>query len=203
VKSGGTLKLSQLTTINYSENFDVYGTIETSSGTMANYAPGELTYHSGASWVMNQYTLANYSNLVINEDADWKNGTVSLIQGETTVNAELSIKNLTLSNNASMVGIGEIEVQNGTGTFSSTGTINGCQGNSCIPPSTVGQTTYLSATLSEDGEVPEQFDGGTLPASSCSTSLQVKENVILTADYQIGELFVNPGISFVIEPVLP
>ena len=199
IESGGELVLKQLTVNNYSANFVINGDLETSNGTFVNNTGGVITYNVGASWAMNQLTLANHGTLIINEDADWKNGTVSLVQGDVEINSHLEIKNMTLSNNATIVGVGQIEVANGSGTFSSTGTINDCSGSSCIPPSTIGSTTYLSYHSVTPGSTFVPYTGGNLPTTGCTSSVQALEDLTISSDVIIGDLVISPNVKVLVK----
>ncbi|MGB0806611.1 MAG: T9SS type A sorting domain-containing protein [Salibacteraceae bacterium] len=199
VDNGGTLKISQLTCTNYSSNFNIDGKIITSNGTLANYQSGVINYNEGAEWTFNQMSFVNYGTLTLNEDLDWKNGSVAFSLGTVTINKQLSIKNLSLSNNAAIEGIGQVEVLNGNGTFSSNGTINGCSGNSCIPPSTVGNTTYLYYHSVPNGGDYTPVTGGTISNSNCSEKIIVLEDSKISSDVNVGTVLVSPGVRLEIE----
>ncbi len=198
VEPGGELNITQITLTNYSENFEVSGDLNTTNGTMANYSPGEFRFSSGGTWYMNQFTLVNYSSLVINEDASWKNGTVSFASGTVEINSEVEIKNLTLQNNASLIGYGQIDIANGNATFSSNGDINGCTGQSCIPPATIGSITYLAAPIG-GGSTFTPYTGGALPSTTCNTTVQAVADMIIPADMVIGDLIISPGVTVTVE----
>ncbi|UTW66247.1 T9SS type A sorting domain-containing protein [bacterium SCSIO 12643] len=200
VKSGGKLQVSQLTVVNYSDNFVIDGDIVTKNGTFANYQSGVITYNQGASWTFNQMSFVNYGTLILNEDADWKNGSVAFSLGTVTINGKLSIKNLSLANNAKIEGVGQVEVKNGNGIFVSNGEINGCYGNACIPPSTIGNTTYLAYHSTTSGNTFTTYDGGNVPATTCTTTLQVLDDLNFSSDKTIGDLVVSPGVNITVDP---
>lgn len=199
IKSGGKMQISQLTATNYSDNFVIDGDIVTKNGTFANYQSGVITYNQGATWSFNQMSFVNYGTMIMNEDADWKNGSVAFSLGTVTINGKLAIKNMSLSNNATIEGVGQVEVLNGNGNFSSNGTINGCVGNGCIPPSTVGNTTYLAYHSTTSGNTFTTYDGGNVPATTCSTTLQVLDDINFSSDKTIGDLVVSPGVNITVD----
>lgn len=198
IAPNGELEIKQITLSNYSDDFVIDGAISTTNGTLANYQSGDITYNEGASWYLNQFTLVNYGTMTLNEDADWSNGTISFSLGTVEINKQITIKNLTLQNNASIVGYGQIDIVNGNATFSSNGFINGCEGQTCIPPSTVGSVTYLAASLGE-GSTFVPYDGGSLPSSSCNTTVQALEDMTISADVKFSDLLVSPGVTVTIE----
>jgi hypothetical protein len=200
IKPGGKLQISQLTAVNYSDDFVIDGDIVTKNGTMANYQSGVITYNQGATWLFNQMSFVNYGTLILNEDADWKNGSVAFSLGTTVINGKLSIKNMSLANNATIEGVGQVEVKNGNGVFASNGSINGCYGNACIPPSTIGNTTYLAYHSTTSGNTFTTYDGGGLPSTSCTTTLQVLDDVTFSSDKTIGDLVVSPGVNITVDP---
>lgn len=199
VNSGGELEIKQVTLTNYSENFVINGELNTASGTLANYSPGAIYYNEGAEWTMNQFTFANYSTLIMNADADWKNSSVAFqAGGAVEINNEIDIKNLTLQNNGEITGYGQITLANGNGTFQSNGTINGCQGSTCIPPSTVGTTTYLYYHTVPGGSGYTPITGGTVSNTTCSDKILILEDTEISADVVVGDVVVSPGVSLVI-----
>jgi hypothetical protein len=200
INNGGKLTMTQLTASNYSADFIINGEFITENGTIVNYPSGVITYNQDAYWTMNQLTLTNHGSLFLYEDANWKNGTVSFIQGNVVVNSHLVIKNMTLSNSASIVGVGQIEVANGRGTFSSTGTINDCSGPNCIPPSTIGSITYLSYHSVTPGNTFVPYSGGNLPSTGCTTTIQALEDLTISSDVVIGDLVISPNVKVLIEP---
>ena len=198
VAPGGTLKISQLTAVNYSDDFVIDGSIITSNGTMANYQSGVITYNAGGSWSFNQMSFVNYGTMILNEDANWKNGSVAFSLGTVTINKELEIKNLSLSNNATILGVGQIDLKNGNGTFTSNGNINGCTGNGCIPPSTIGTVTYLAAPLTSGGTIVP-VSGGSVSGTDCNSTVQALNDLTITADIEMGDLVVSPGVTVTIQ----
>jgi hypothetical protein len=200
IAGGGELKLTQLTTSNSSSDFVIDGIINTSNGTFVNTASGVIDFNEGATWTLNQQSLANYGDMNLLDDISWKNGSVGFFTGEVLINGHLSIKNLSLSNTGSIVGVGQIEVESGNGTFASPGDINGCTGNSCIPPSTIGSTTYLSYHTTTPGNTFVPYSGGNLSGTTCSSTVQVLSDLNITNDIVVGDLVVSPGVKVTIEP---
>lgn len=200
VEPGGELKIAQLTVQNYSNDFVIDGSLRTTNGTLVNYAGGVISYNSGASWYLNQFTFTNHGDVILNEDVDWQNGTIQLTSGSMEINSEVRIKNLTFVNSSGSVilGYGQINLLNNSGSFTNLGTINGCSGSGCIPPSTIGNITYL-AGVGTDKEF-EVVSGGTITEGQipCDKLVQVLDDVIISSNINIGELIVSPGVTVTI-----
>ena len=199
VKNGGSLTMNNMSIKNYG-NITVSGNLITTSGTFENKNTGSIVLNSKGDWELFQETLKNYGDITLKSNVDWSGSSMeNKNNGTIVLNSKLSIKQMSFSNKGDLNGYGRVEVVNGDGSFSSDGEINGCSGNSCIPPSTIGDVTYLYYHEVSGVNAYTLVTGGNISNNSCSDKLLILENSKVATDAVIGDVLVAPGIKLTIK----